>query len=110
MKLINADIYREKLIDEQWNLEDVDGESHIRIDEVGHCINMLDRETIIEAIPIEWIEDYKETIMAEPWKDNVLEMIEQWRKENVRFIPVGCTDVSADMERMVAEHSMQGIA
>lgn len=83
MRLIDADIYREKLIDEQWNLEGVDGESHIRIDEVGHCINMLDRETIIEAIPVEWIEDY----FTEPHSNDVPEMLqvwlkEQWRKEN----------------------------
>ena len=83
MRLIDADIYREKLIYEQWDLEGVDGESHIRIDEVGHCINMLDRETIIEAIPIEWIEDY----FTETHSDDVSEMLqvwlkEQWRKEN----------------------------
>ena len=83
MRLINADIYREKLIDEQWNLEDVDGESHIRIDEVGHCINMLDRETIIEAIPIEWIEDWFLTKMK--WKEHIL--MDKWftGEDAIRF-------------------------
>lgn len=81
MRLIDADIYREKLIDEQWNLEDVDGKSHIRIDEVGHCINMLDRETIIEAIPIEWIEDW--FTERQPWENtDISTILEEWRKEN----------------------------
>ena len=83
MRLIDADNFREEMADRQWNLVEEDHESSVRMDEIGHWINKLDNEPTEEAIPVEWIEDYKETIMAEPWKDNVLEMIEQWRKENV---------------------------
>ena len=83
MRLIDADKFREEMVDRQWNLVEEDHES-IRMDEIGHWINKLDNEPTEEAIPIEWMEIWakcRKRIGYDLDELMVRDMLEGWRKQ-----------------------------
>ena len=54
------------------------------VDIVSECAELIRDLPSAEAIPIEWILDYVSIWVSEAYRNFVLNMITEWRKENER--------------------------
>lgn len=87
MRLIDADKLTKKLVYRQWDIDDDIGatEDTIRVDEVGNCIDIVKKQKTVEAIPIEWIEQWAKERNKMGYTIDMCytnDLIIDWRKEN----------------------------